>query len=87
MVIRVSSVSIPVMPSLVPILDLKRTGEAAGRSLYPCVPQVDADTMGWLCSPHAPCESAIHLRPHSDVTPIRMMHIISILPVKPCRQR
>jgi hypothetical protein len=57
MVIRVSSVSIPVMPSLVPILDLKRIGEAAGRSLYPCVPQVDADVMVWLRSPHAPCDT------------------------------
>jgi hypothetical protein len=29
-----------------------RIGEAAGRSLFPCVPQVDADAMVWLCSPH-----------------------------------
>ena len=57
MVILVSSVSIPVMPSLVHILDLNRIGEAAGRSLYPCVPQVDADVLVWLCSPHDPCET------------------------------
>ena len=31
---------------------LKRIGEAAGRSLCPCLPQVDADVMVWLCSPH-----------------------------------
>jgi hypothetical protein len=29
-------------------------GEAAGRSLFPCFPQVDADAMVWLHSPHDP---------------------------------
>lgn len=30
----------------------QRIGEAAGRSLFPCVSQVDADAMVWLHSPH-----------------------------------
>ena len=50
--IQVNSVIIPVMPSLVHILGLKRIGEVAGRSLYPCVLQVDANVMVWLRSPH-----------------------------------
>ena len=32
----------------------QRIGEVAGRSLFPCVPQVDADVMVWLHSPHDP---------------------------------
>jgi hypothetical protein len=52
MVIRVNSLVIPRMPSLVHMPDLKRTGEAAGRSLCPCVSQVDADAMAWLRSLH-----------------------------------
>jgi hypothetical protein len=34
--IRVNSLAIPVMPSLVHMLDYQRIGEAAGRSLSPC---------------------------------------------------
>ena len=45
MVIGVNSLGIPIMPSLVHMPDLKRTGEVAGRSLCPCFPQVDADAM------------------------------------------
>ncbi|CAH1660964.1 hypothetical protein CHELA1G11_60033 [Hyphomicrobiales bacterium] len=52
--IRVNSLGIPTMPSLVHMPDLKRTGEAAGRSLFPCIPQVDADAMAWLHSLHGP---------------------------------
>lgn len=55
--IRVNSLGIPPMPSLVHVPDLKRIGEAAGRSLFPCFPQVDADAMVWLHSPHDPCET------------------------------
>jgi hypothetical protein len=66
--IWVNSFSIPVMPSLVHILDLKRIGEAAGRSLYPCMPQVDADTMVWLRSPHVPCD-APYLYAHIRMCP------------------
>ena len=40
------------MPSLVHMLDLNRIGEAAGRSLCPCLLQVDADAMAWLHSLH-----------------------------------
>jgi hypothetical protein len=56
-VIGVNSLAIPIMPSLVHMPDLKRTGEAAGRSLYPCFPQVDADATVWLHSPHDPCKT------------------------------
>ena len=63
------------MPSLVHMLDLKRTGEAAGRSLLPCFPQVDADAMIWLRSLHDPLRASylyarirmladLHLRQH-----------------------
>ena len=55
MVIGVNSLGIPVMPSLVHMSDLNRTGEAAGRSLCPCFPQVDADVMVWLRSLHDLC--------------------------------
>ena len=54
------------MPSLVHMLDTPRTGEVAGRSPCPCVPQVDADVMVWLRSPHDSLRDAIHIRPHSD---------------------
>ena len=50
--IRVNSVVIPIMPSLVHMLDVNHIGEVAGRSLFPCVPQVDADAMVWLRSFH-----------------------------------
>ena len=55
--IRVHSVIIPIMPSLVHILGPKHIGEVAGRSLCPCVLQVGADVMIWLRSPHDPCEA------------------------------
>src|SRR5690606_25420718 len=55
-----------IMPSLVHMLDTPRTGEVAGRSPCPCVPQVDADVMVWLRSPHDSLRDAIHIRPHSD---------------------
>jgi len=76
-----------IMPSLVHMLDVMRIGEVAGRSLFPCVPQVDADVMVWLCSPHDPCEAPylyVHIRKSSAYVSV---DIISILPIKPCRQR
>ena len=66
LVIRVNSLGIPTMPSLVHMPDLKRIGEAAGRSLCPCLPQVDADAMVWLRSPSWPLLNALHVRSHSD---------------------
>ncbi len=45
MVIGVCSLTIPAMPSLVHMLDLERIGEAAGRNLYPCLPQVAIDAV------------------------------------------
>ncbi len=39
-VIGACFLSIPAMPSLVHMLDLKRTGEVAGRNLCPCLLQV-----------------------------------------------
>jgi len=65
--IRVNSVIIPVMPSLVHILGLKHIGEVAGRSLCPCVLQVDANVMVWLRSPHDPCETPYLCVHFSDV--------------------
>lgn len=65
LVIGVNSLNIPIMASLVHMPDLKRIGEAAGRSLYPCFPQVDADAMVWLRSPHGPSETTyiyVHIR-------------------------
>lgn len=46
------------MLSLVHMLDVMRIGEAAGRSLLPCVPQVDANAMVWLRSPHDPSRAS-----------------------------
>ncbi len=51
----VCSLAIPAMPSLVHMLDLNRIGEAAGRSLCPCLPQVAINAVRWLRSPHSPC--------------------------------
>ena len=65
--IRVNSLAIPLMPSLVHMLDYQRIGEAAGRSLFPCFLQVDAVATVWLCSPHGP-RSALHLRSRSGVS-------------------
>ena len=62
--IRVHSVFIPFMPSLVHIPGLIHIGEAAGRSLYPCFLQVDADVMVWLRSPHDPLLGALRVRSH-----------------------
>src|SRR5215468_9312544 len=45
---------------------IARHGEAAGRSLFPCFPQVDADAMVWLRSPHAPSRASLHLGSRSD---------------------
>jgi len=65
-VIRVNSLGIPRMPSLVHMPDLKRIGEVAGRSLCPCLPQVDTDAMAWLHSLHNSLRDDLHIRPHSD---------------------
>src|SRR5215467_15017039 len=43
-----------------------RIGEVAGRSLFPCFPQVDADAMVWLRSPHDPSRASLHLGSRSD---------------------
>lgn len=44
------------MPSLVHMLDFPRTGEVAGRSPCPCVPQVDATPWSGYVLSMAPCE-------------------------------
>ena len=85
--IRVVSLGIPSMPSLVHVPDFQRIGEAAGRSLFPCFPQVDTNAMVWLCSPHDPLQGAIPIRPHSNVPDLRVGDVIGIPPVKPCRRR
>ncbi len=85
--IGVNSLAIPPMPSLVHMPDLTRIGEAAGRSLCPCLPQVDADAMVWLRSPHDPCEAPyVYARIRMPQTLVSVS-IISIPPVKPCRRR
>ena len=71
-VIGVNSLHIPHMPSLVHMPDLKRTGEVAGRSLCPCLPQVDADAMVWLRSLHGSLRDDLHVRPHSDAPGLRV---------------
>lgn len=44
--IRVDSLAIPLMPCLVHMLDYQRIGDVAGRSLFPCLLQVDAVASG-----------------------------------------
>jgi hypothetical protein len=77
--------AIPLMPSLVHMSDLMRIGEAAGRSLFPCLPQVDANASVWLRSPLGPCPyicARIRVSPATcPSTPF------SIPPVTPCRRR
>ncbi len=64
-----------------------RTGEAAGRSPCPCVPQVDADAMAWLRSLHGSLRASyIYDRIRMPPTYVSGV-IISIPPVKPCRRR
>ncbi len=64
-----------------------RTGEAAGRSPCPCVPQGDADAMAWLRSLHgSPQTSYIYACVWMPPTYVSGV-IISIPPVKPCRRR
>ncbi len=85
--IRVNSLAIPSMPSLVHMPDLTRIGEAAGRSLCPCLPQVDADAMVWLRSPHDPCATSYIYARIRMPSALMSDSIISIPPVKPCRRR
>ena len=53
-VIGACFLNIPAMPSLVHMLALKRIGEAAGRNLCPCLPQVAINAVLWLRSHHDP---------------------------------
>jgi hypothetical protein len=55
------------MLSLVHMLDLTRISEVAGRSLYPCFPQVDADAVAWLRSLHDPMQSVLYVRSQLDI--------------------
>lgn len=65
----------------------QRIGEVAGRSLFPCIPQVDADVMVWLHSPHNPIRASyIYDRIRMPPTYVSGS-FISIPPVKPCRRR
>ncbi|CAH1664188.1 hypothetical protein CHELA20_40311 [Hyphomicrobiales bacterium] len=76
-----------IMPSLVHMLDIPRTGEVAGRSPCPCVPQVDAAAMVWLCSPHGSLQ-ATYMYAHIRMPPTYVSgDLIGISPVKPCRRR
>jgi len=82
-----NSLAIPLMPSLVHMPDLMRIGEAAGRSLFPCLPQVDANASVWLRSPLGPCK-APYICARIRVSPATCPSTpFSIPPVKPCRRR
>jgi hypothetical protein len=75
------------MPSLVHILDLKRIGEVASRSLLPCFSQVDVDAMVWLFSPHRSCRVPYIYLLHSGASGYLPFNTVNISPVKPCRRR
>src|ERR1035437_4328951 len=85
--IRVNSLAIPLMPSLVHMLDYQRIGEVAGRSLFPCLLQVDAVASVWLCSPLGPRKTP-YICARVRVSPATYPSTpFSIPPVKPCRRR
>ena len=85
--VGVVSLGIPSMPSLVHVPDFQRIGEAAGRSLFPCFPQVDTDAMVWLRSLHDPLRSAYTYARIRTSPAYVLGDIIGIPPVKPCRRR
>jgi hypothetical protein len=85
--IRVNSLGIPDMPSLVHMSDSMRIGEVADRSLFPCFPQVEANAEVWLHSPLGSSRVAIHIRSRSGVSGYVSIDTISFPPVKPCRRR
>src|SRR5450631_2269230 len=85
--IRVNSLAIPLIPSLVHMLDYQRIGEVAGRSLFPCLLQVDAVASVWLCSPLGPRKTP-YIYARVRVSPATYpLTPFSIPPVKPCRRR
>src|SRR5258707_10486902 len=85
--IRVNSFAIPLMPSLVHMLDYQRIGEVAGRSLFPCLLQVDAVASGLAVFSLRPTQDALHLRSRSVSPATYPSTPFSIPPVKPCRRR
>lgn len=75
------------VPSLVHMLDYQRIDEVAGRSLFPCLPQVDAVASVWLCSPLGPRKTP-YIYARVRVSPATCPSTpFSIPPVKPCRRR
>ena len=85
--IGVNSLAIPLMPSLVHMLDYQRIGEIAGRSLFPCLLQVDAVASIWLCSPLGPRKTP-YIYARVRVSPVTCPSTpFGIPPVKPCRRR
>jgi len=85
--IGVNSLVIPLMPSLVHMSDYQRIGEVTGRSLFPCLPQVDAVASVWLCSPLGPRKTP-YIYARVRVSPATFPSTpFSIPPVKPCRRR
>ena len=75
------------MPSLVHMPDLKRIGEVAGRSLFPCLPQVDADPLVWLRSLHGPCKTPYIYACIRMFSGYLSVNTFGIPPDKPCRRR
>ena len=55
-----------IMPSLVHMLDVDVLVRLPVAVFFPCVPQVDADAMVWLHSPHDPPRASLRLRSRSD---------------------
>src|SRR4051812_27349098 len=85
--IRVNSLAIPLMPSLVHMLDYQRISEVAGRSLFPCLLQVDAVDSGLAAFSLSPRKTP-YIYARVRVSPATYPSTpFSIPPVKPCRRR
>ncbi|MCP3476585.1 hypothetical protein NLM33_41055 [Bradyrhizobium sp. CCGUVB1N3] len=63
-----NSLAIPLMPSLVHMLDYQRIGEIAGRSLFPCLLQVDAVASGLAVFSPRPTQDALPVRSRSGAS-------------------
>ena len=71
--IRVNSLAIPLMPSLVHMLDYQRISEVAGRSLFPCLLQVDAVASGLAVFSPWPPREAPYIYARVRVSPVHIL--------------
>jgi len=62
------------------MLDFQRIGEVAGRSLYPCLPQVVTDAEVWLHSPLSSPRDALRVHSRSGMTAYMYVKTIRDLP-------